>query len=110
MDDAYAEERSDDEGVRERIARRGTDAIGDLAHALADNPVLSQALATAVGAGERAMNAQRTAMEALNLPSAEDVERLERRLRSLSERVEVLEDRLDDLERGAGAGPGTIST
>jgi len=38
-------------------------------------------------------------MAALNLPSAGDVERLERRLRSLSQRVEELEDEVDRLRR-----------
>ena len=39
------------------------------------------------------------AMQALNLPSAGDVERLERRLRSFSHRLEDLEDQLDRLSR-----------
>ena len=43
------------------------------------------------------MQAQRSAMGALNLPAASDLERLERRLRSISERVEAMEDRLDDI-------------
>ena len=38
-------------------------------------------------------------MAALNLPSAGDVERLERRLRSFSQRLEDLEDQLDRLSR-----------
>jgi hypothetical protein len=99
-----------DEGVRERIARHGESAIGDLAQALLDNPVLNQALTTALGAGERAMQAQRSAMDALNLPSAGDLERLARRLRSLSDRVEALEDRLDETEHGAGPAPEGTST
>jgi chromosome segregation ATPase len=54
-------------------------------------------LTTAVGAGERAAQAQRTAMGALNIPAASELERLEQRLRSLSNRLESVEDRLDDL-------------
>lgn len=61
--------------------------------------ILSQALTRALGAGELALQVQRSAMGALNLPAAADVERLERRLRSLSDRVEELEDRLDELSR-----------
>jgi septal ring factor EnvC (AmiA/AmiB activator) len=38
-------------------------------------------------------------MAALNLPSAGDVERLERRLRSFSQRLEEVEDQLDRLTR-----------
>jgi chromosome segregation ATPase len=76
---------------------RGEEALSDLAEALLDNPLFGQAITKAVGAGERAAQAQRSAMGALNIPSASDVERLEQRLRSLSNRLESLEDRLDDV-------------
>lgn len=89
----------DEKGFRERVSERGEEAIGDLAQTLLENSVLNQALATALGAGERAVQAQRSAMGALNLPAASDLERLERRVRSVSERVEAIEDRLDDLAR-----------
>src|SRR5262245_59890409 len=75
---------------------RGEEALSDLAEALLDNPLFSQALTRAAGAGERAAQAQRSAMGALNIPSASDVERIEQRMRSLSNRLEALEDRLDD--------------
>jgi hypothetical protein len=86
-------------GLRERISQRGEEAIGDVAQALLENPILNQALAAALGAGEKAFHAQRSAMGALNLPSASDVERLERRVRAISERVEAIEDRLDEVAR-----------
>jgi hypothetical protein len=89
----------DQKGLRDRVSAAGEEAIGDLAQALLENPVLNQALATALGAGEKAVHVQRSAMGALNLPAATDVERLERRVRSVSERVEAIEDRLDDLAR-----------
>jgi TolA-binding protein len=95
---------------RSGIRARGEEAIGDLAQALLDNPVFSQALGKAVGAGERAMQAQRSAMTALNVPSGDDVERLERRLRSLSDRVEVIEDRLDEALGDLAAMRGRIET
>ena len=41
-------------------------------------------------------------MSALNLPSATDVERLERRLRSFSQRLEDVEEQIDDLSREIG--------
>lgn len=104
-----------EQGIRERLSSRGTDALGEVAQALLENSVFNQALSAALGAGEKALEAQRSAMGALNLPSASDVERLERRLRSLSSRVEQLEDALDDLiaeigalrrqQEGAGAAP-----
>jgi chromosome segregation ATPase len=75
---------------------RGEEALGDLAQALVENPLFNQALTTALGAGERAAQAQRSAMGALNIPAASDLERLEQRMRSLSNRLESLEDRLDD--------------
>ena len=79
------------------LRARGEEALGDLAQALLENPLFNQALTTALGAGERAAQAQRTAMGALNIPAASELERLEQRLRSLSNRLESLEDRLDDL-------------
>lgn len=89
----------DAKGLRGRISQRSEEAIGEVAQALLENPLFNQALATALGAGERAVQAQRSAMGALNLPAATDVERLERRMRSISERVEVIEDRIDEIAR-----------
>lgn len=42
-------------------------------------------------------------MGALNLPSAADIERLTRRLRSVSQRLEGIEDGVSRLDRGTGA-------
>jgi len=82
---------------KSNIRARGEEAVGELAQALIENPIFNSALGKALGAGERAMSAQRTAMGALNLASVSDVERLEQRLRSLSGRLEAVEDRLDDV-------------
>ena len=57
--------------------------------------MLENAVSAAFGAREKAVEAQHAAMSALNLPSAGDVERLERRLRSLSQRLEEVEDQID---------------
>ena len=47
-------------------------------------------------------------MGALNLPSAADIERVTRRLRSVSQRLEGIEDSIDRLdERVAGATSGS---
>ena len=89
---------------RSGIRARGEEAVGELAQALIENPLFSSALSRALGAGERAASAQRSAIGALNLASAADVERLEQRLRSLSGRLEVLEDRIDDLVEVAAVG------
>ena len=52
---------------------------------------------------QRAVQAQEAALGALNLPSAADIERLTRRLRSVSQRLEGIEDSLDQLEERLGA-------
>ena len=44
-------------------------------------------------------------MGALGIPSAADVERVTRRLRSVSQRLEGIEDSLDRLEGRLGAAP-----
>jgi hypothetical protein len=90
------QEASDAEGRQAGLRARGEEAIGDLAQALLDNPLFSQALTKALGAGERAVQAQRSAMGALNIPAASDLELLEQRIRSLSNRLEAIEDRLDE--------------
>jgi chromosome segregation ATPase len=85
------------------LRARGEEALGDLAQALMDSPLFGQALTTALGAGERAAQAQRSAMGALNIPAASDLERLEQRIRSLSNRLEAVEDQLDDAMDGLAA-------
>ena len=90
-------------GLRERLARSGEDTLGKLAQELLENPLVSGALARAFEAREKASQAQEVAMGALNLPSAADMERLTRRVRSLSQRLEGIEDGVDRLdERLAG--------
>jgi chromosome segregation ATPase len=86
-----------EEAASGSIRARGEEALGDLAQALLENPLFTQALTAALGAGERAAQAQRSAMGALNIPAASELERLEQRLRSLSNRLESLEDRLDEV-------------
>jgi chromosome segregation ATPase len=81
------------------LRARSEQAIGELAQALIDSPTLHGALQAAFGARDRALEAQQAAMSALNLPSAGDVERLERRVRSFSQRLEDVEEQLDDLTR-----------
>jgi chromosome segregation ATPase len=90
---------SNEEEDQESLRARSEQAIGELAQALLDSQVLENALAAAFGARDKAAEAQQAAMSALNLPSAADVERLERRLRSLSSRLEDVEDQLDAFGR-----------
>jgi len=87
---------------QDSLRARSEQAIGELAQALLDSQVLENAVAAAFGAREKAMEAQHAAMAALNLPSAGDVERLERRLRSVSQRLDQVEDEIDRVAREIG--------
>jgi CRP-like cAMP-binding protein len=90
-------------GLRDRIARQGEDALGKLAQELLENPLVNSAITRAFEARERAVQAQEAAMGALNIPSAADIERLTRRLRSVSQRMEGIEDSVDRLDQRLAA-------
>jgi CRP-like cAMP-binding protein len=98
---------SSDDGLRRRIARTGEDALGKLAQDLLENPLVNGALTRAFDAREKAAQAQEVAMGALNLPSAADVERLTRRVRSVSQRLEGIEDGVDRLDQRIAAVSAT---
>lgn len=83
----------DEDGFR----ARGEQALGELAQALLDSQVLENALGAALGAREKALEMQQATLAALNIATASDVERLERRLRSLSQRFDGLEDQIDGI-------------
>jgi hypothetical protein len=91
------------EGIRDRISARGEGALGDLAQFLVENPWMNQALQVAFGARERASQAGASAIRNLNLPTGHDVDRLTRRLRAVSERLDALEDTVDHLTRELAA-------
>lgn len=98
----------DDNSLKGRVTRQGEEAIGKLAQELLENPAVSRAVSAAFETRERAVRAQELAMGALNLPSASDLERLTRRIRSVSQRLESIEDGLDRLEDRLGrTGGGT---
>src|SRR5918999_3914543 len=99
-----------EESFVEKLSRQGEEALGRVAEELVANPVVNGAIARAFEAREKALQAQEAALGALNLPSAADIERVTRRLRSLSQRLEGIEDAIDRLEdrvaaAGAGAAP-----
>jgi glycosyltransferase A (GT-A) superfamily protein (DUF2064 family) len=87
---------------QESLRARSEQAIGELAQALLDSQVLENAVAAAFGAREKALEAQHAAMAALDLASASDVERMERRLRSISQRLDDVEDQVDRVVRDVG--------
>ena len=102
----------DPEGLRDRLSRQSEETLGRIAEELAANPVVAGALGRAFAAREKADQAQEVAMGALGIPSAADVERMTRRLRSVSQRLEGIEDSIDRLEArldGLGGRPGADS-
>ena len=98
----------DVKGLRQRLQSGSEEALGKLAEDLLGNPLVSGAIARAFEAREKAVQAQEVAYTALNIPSAADIERLTRRVRSVSQRLEGIEDGVDRLdERLAGLSGST---
>jgi hypothetical protein len=90
----------DGEGLRDRLSRQGEEALGKIASDLLENPLVNSAITRAFSAREKAVHAQEAAMGALNLPSAADIDRLTRRLRTVGTRLEGIEEGLDRLQAG----------
>jgi phage shock protein A len=103
-------EHDDNDGLRERLQKQGEDTLGQIAQQLLESPLVHRALAGAFDAREKATQAQEAAMGALNLPSAADLERLTRRVRSLSQRLEGIEDGVDRLDERLAAIAARPST
>ena len=85
--------------LRERLSGTTEERLGKALSDLLENPLLTGAIGRAFDAREKAVQAQEVAMGALNIPSASDIERLTRRLRSVSNRLEGIEDGVDRLDR-----------
>jgi hypothetical protein len=83
--------------LRERLGTE--DRLGKALSDLLESPLLTGAVGRAFDAREKATQAQDFALGALNIPSAADIERLTRRLRSVSHRLEGIEDGVDRLDR-----------
>src|SRR6188472_4596105 len=90
----------EDGGLRDRLSKQGEEALGKLASDLLENSLVNSAITRAFSAREKAVHAQEAAMGALNLPSAADIDRLTRRLRTVSNRLEGIEESLDRLQVG----------
>ena len=97
----------DVKGIRDRLQSGSEDALGKLAQELLENPLVSGAISRAFDAREKAVQAQEVAFSALNIPSAADIERLTRRVRSVSQRLEGIEDGVDRLDERLAALNGT---
>jgi hypothetical protein len=85
--------------LRERLGGNNEDRFGKALSDLLESPLLTGAVGRAFDAREKYSQAQEVALGALNIPSAADIERLTRRLRSVSHRLEGIEDGLDRLDR-----------
>src|SRR5471030_508856 len=85
--------------LRERLSGTTEERLGRALSDLLENPLLTGAISKAFEAREKAAQAQEVAMGAMNLPSAADIERLTRRLRAVSHRLEGIEDGVDRLDR-----------
>lgn len=90
--------------VRERLGGTSEDRLGKALSELLESPLLTGAIGRMFDAREKAAHAQEAAMGALNLPSAADIERLTRRLRSVSYRLEGIEDGVGRLDRALTLG------
>jgi hypothetical protein len=82
-------------GLRRRLAGQAEDTIGRFADDLLENPMINSAISRAFTAREKVAQAQQSAMDALNLPTASELEKLGRRLRTISQRLEEVEDAVD---------------
>ena len=91
-------------GLRERLTGGTEDKIGRALVELIENPLVSGTIGRAFDARERAAQAQELALSALNIPTAADIERLTRRLRSVSQRLEGIEDGVHRLNRALSEG------
>ena len=91
------------ESFADRVARESEDAVATLIAELSENQVVRSLIAKTFEARERAAQAQEVAFAALNIPSASDLERLTRRIRSVSLRMEGLEDGVDRLDERLAA-------
>jgi hypothetical protein len=91
-------------GLRERLTSGTEDKLGKALADLFDNPLITGTIGRAFDARERAAQAQELALSALNIPTAADIERLTRRLRSVSQRLEGIEDGVHRLNRALSDG------
>ena len=85
--------------LRERLSENTEERLGKALSDLLENPLITGAIGRAFDAREKASQAQEVAMGALNIPSAADIERLTRRLRAVSHRLEGIEDGVHRLDR-----------
>ncbi len=86
------------ESLRERVGTRGEEVVGRIAQDLLDSPLFNSLVSTALEARGRAAQAQELALDLAGLPSSAQIERLTRRVRSVAQRLESIEDAIARLE------------
>ncbi len=87
------------------LSSSAQNAVGAIAKDLLENPLVTGSITRAMELRGRAVAAQELAFSGLNIPSAADIERLTRRVRSVAQRLEGIEDSLDRIEHdGTAAG------
>jgi hypothetical protein len=98
------EDSSSVRSLRERLGGNAEERLGKALSELLESPLFTGAIGRAFDAREKAAQAQVLALGALNLPSAADIERLTRRVRSVSQRLEAIEDGFERLDSSRLAG------
>ena len=86
------------ESLRERFGSRGEEVVGRIAQDLLDSPWFNSVVTATLEARGRAAHAQELALELAGLPSSAQIERLTRRVRSVAQRLESIEDSIARLE------------
>jgi TolA-binding protein len=86
------------ESLRDRLGTRGEEVVGRIAQDLLDSPWFNSLVSTALEARGRAAQAQELALDLAGLPSSAQIDRLTRRVRSVAQRLESIEDAIARLE------------
>jgi hypothetical protein len=84
------------------LAKLGETALGRAADEFTNNPLLSGTASRLFDLRDRAIVVQEQTMSLLNVPTAADIERLTRRVRSVSQRLEGIEDAVDRVAAETG--------
>ena len=76
MEDETERDFEDEAGIRDKVQSPNEKAAADLAQAVISNPAFGQAVSAAVAARNLAGGAQKAAMDALNVSSQDEADRL----------------------------------
>ena len=78
-------------------------------HGLVRNPAFSGVVKQGLRVRDTALQAQETLLGLLNLPTAAELNAVATRLRSISQRLELLEDALDRVDRSVARLPSVLN-